>query len=178
MFGHNYQNHVCRKNGEAHSLKNMVQTVKFGIGCIMILGCFSVKVMGKISVIDSKMNAQKYKQLLEENLMPSVESLEIPSDYIFQQDYDPKYTAKYMKKWLSENNVNILQWPSQSLDLNPFGNSWWFLKIQIWKRAPANINNLKTICQEEYYKMPTNYFKNYRKRLVVVEVNKGYSTKY
>ena len=37
-----------------------------------------------------------------------------------------------------------------------------FLKIQIHKRAPANINNLKTICQEEWYKIPTNYWKKLR----------------
>ena len=35
------------------------------------------------------------------------------SDYIYQQDNDPKHAAKSMKKWLSENNV--LQWPSQSV---------------------------------------------------------------
>ena len=39
--------------------------------------------VGKISVIDVKMNAQKYQQILQENLMSSVESLELPSDYIF-----------------------------------------------------------------------------------------------
>ena len=97
------------------------------------------------------MNAQKYKQILHENLMFSVESLELPSDYIFQQDNDPKHTTKSTKKWLSENNVNILQWPSQSPDLNPIENLCQFLKIQIRKRALANINNLKTICQEEWY---------------------------
>ena len=53
------------------------------------------------------MNAQKYKQNLQENLMSSVESLELPSDYIFQQDNDLKHTAKSTKKWLSENNVNV-----------------------------------------------------------------------
>ena len=73
----------------------MVQTVKFGSGSIMIWGCFSAKGVGKISVIDSKMNAQKYKQILQENLMSSVESLELASDYIFQQDND---TAKSTKK--------------------------------------------------------------------------------
>ena len=36
--------------------------------------------MDKISVIDGKMNAQKYKQILQENLMSSVESLELSSD--------------------------------------------------------------------------------------------------
>ena len=63
--------------------------------------------------------------------MSSVENLELPSDYIFQQDNDPKYTAKSTKKSLSENNVNVLQWSSQSPDLNPIGNLWRFLKIQI-----------------------------------------------
>ena len=114
--------------------------------------------------------------------MSSVENLELPSDYIFQQDNDPKQLAKSTKKWLSENNVNVLQWPSQSPDWNPIGNLWRFLKIQIRKKAPANINNLKTICQKEWYKIPTNYLKklieNFRKVLVVVKVNKGYSKKY
>ena len=148
----------------------------------MIWECFSAKGVGKILVRDGKMNVQKYKHILQENLMSSVESLELPSDYIFQQDNDPKHIAKSTKKCLSENNVNVLQWPSQSPDLDPIGNLWRFMKIQIRKRAPANINDLKTICREEWYKIPTNYCKklieNCRKRLVAVEVNKGYSTKY
>ena len=87
----------------------MVPTVKFGGGSIMIWGCFSMKGVGKISVTDDKMNSQKYKQIVQENLMSSVEILELPSDYIFQRENDPKYTAKSMKKWLSENNVDVLQ---------------------------------------------------------------------
>ena len=74
LFGYNYINHVWRKDGEAYSRKNTVPTVKFGGGSIMIWGCFSVKGMGKISVIDGKMNAENYKQILQENLMSSVES--------------------------------------------------------------------------------------------------------
>ena len=75
----------------------------------MIWDCFSAKGEGKISVIDGKMNAQKYKQILQENLTSSVEGLELPSDYIFQQDNDSKRTAKFTKKWLSKNNFNVLQ---------------------------------------------------------------------
>ena len=182
LFGYNYRNHVLMKDGEVYSPKNTVPTVKFGRGSIMIWGYFSAKGVGKISVIDGKMNAKKYKQILQKILMFSAESLELLSDYIFQQDNDPKNTVKYPKKWLSENNVNVLQWPYHSLDLNSNGKLWRVLKIQIRKRAPVIINNLKTICQEQWYKIPTNYCKkiirNSRKRLVAVEVNKWHSIKY
>ena len=147
LLGHNYRNHVWKKDG--YSPKNTVPTVKFGSGSIMTWGCFFAKGMGKISIINGKMKAQKYKQILQENFMSSVESLELPSDYIFQQDNDAKHAAKSTKKWLSENNVNVLQWPSQSPDLYPIGNLWRFLKIQIRPRAPANFNKLKIICPEE-----------------------------
>ena len=63
--------------------------------------------------------------------MSSVESLELYSDYIFQQDNDPKHNNRSTKKWFSENNVNVLLWPSQSPDLILMGNFWRFLKIQI-----------------------------------------------
>ena len=54
LFGHNYRNHVWRKDCKAYSSKNTVSTVKFGGGSIMIRGCFSAKGVGKISVIDGK----------------------------------------------------------------------------------------------------------------------------
>ena len=83
LFGHNHRSHVERKDGEAYSQKNMVPTVKFGGGSLMIWGCFSAKGGSKISAIDGIKNAQKYKQILQENLMSSVESLKLPSDYNF-----------------------------------------------------------------------------------------------
>ena len=98
IFGHNHRNYAERKDGKVYSPKNTVPTVKFGGGSIMIWECFLAKCVGKISIIDGKMNAQKYKQILQENLMSSVESLELQSDFIFQQDNDPKNTTKSTKK--------------------------------------------------------------------------------
>ena len=176
LFGHNYRNHVWRKDGEAYLPKNTVPTVKFGGGSIMIWGCFSAKGVGKVSVIDGKMNVESYQKILQDNLMTSVEKLRLPPDWIFQQDNDPKHTARSTKKWFAESNVNVLQ------DLNPIENLWRYLKIRIGKRDPTNIKNLKTICQEEWEKILVNVCKSlvetYRNRLVSVELNKRYSTKY
>ena len=86
------------------SNQRTVLTVKFGGGSIMIWGCFSAIGTSNISVIDGRMNAAVYKNILEVNLMISVEDLELPSDWIFLQDNNPKDTAKCTKKWLAENN--------------------------------------------------------------------------
>ena len=109
LFGQNYRNHSNTVP------MNTVPTVKFGGGSIMIWGCFSAKGVGKISVIDGKMNAQKYKLILQENLLFSVVSLELPSDYIFLQDNDPKHTAKstrsgYLKIMLMFCNGQVSPW--------------------------------------------------------------------
>lgn len=182
LFGHNYRNHVCRKDGEAYLPKNTLPTVKFGSGSIMICDCFSAKGVGRISIIDGKMNAERYQKILQGNLMRSVESLRLPPDWVFKLDNDPKHTARSTRKLLAESNADVLQWPSQSPDLNPIENLRRYLKIQIGKRAATNIKNLMTICQEEWDKIPLNVCKSlvetYRNRLVAVELNKGYSTKY
>ena len=61
LFGYNYRNPMKRKDDESDSPKNMVPTVKFDDSSRMIWGCFSAKGVIKISVMEGKINAQKYK---------------------------------------------------------------------------------------------------------------------
>ncbi|CDQ78493.1 unnamed protein product [Oncorhynchus mykiss] len=101
---------------------------------------------------------------------------------VFQHDNDPKHTARATKELLRKKHFKVLEWPSQSPDLNPIENLWRELKVSVAQQQPQNITALEEICKEEWAKIPAtvceNLVKTYRKHLTSVIANKGYTTKY
>ncbi|XDV28874.1 hypothetical protein PO909_032071 [Leuciscus waleckii] len=100
------------------------------------------------------MNAAKYRDILDENLLQSALDLRLGRRFTFQQDNDPKHTAKIMKEWLHNNSVTVLEWPSQSPDLNPIEHLWRDLKMAVHQRLPSNLTELERICKEEWQRIP------------------------
>jgi transposase len=49
---------------------------------------------------------------------------------------------------------NVLEWPSQSPDVNPIVHLWTDLKIAVQRRSPSNKTELERICREEWDKLP------------------------
>ena len=182
LFGHAHQRWVWRRKKDACAEKNLIPTVKYGGGSLMLWGCFASTGPGALVKVNGIMNSTQYQDILAKNLVASARRLKLGRKWIFQQDNDPKHTSKSTKKWLIDHKINILQWPSQSPDLNPIENLWFQLKRAVHKRRPKDIKDLERFCMEEWSKIPPNVFSNlikhYRKRLSAVILARGGCTKY
>lgn len=130
LFNSDGQFFVWKKQGEQLHEKNIRKTKKFGGGGVLFWGCFSRKGVGRLVVIEGIMDKIEYVKILRENLFQSASKMNLRS-FKFVQDNDPKHNAQYTRDYIDQNDIETLEWPSQSPDLNPIENLWAFIKNKL-----------------------------------------------
>lgn len=86
-----------RNNGNAYDDKYLQHTVKYNGASVMVWGCFPWHGVGHLQIIEGRMTAQIYCNILGDNLKQSAETMELGRIFKFQQDNDPKHTARITK---------------------------------------------------------------------------------
>ncbi|KAK3528815.1 hypothetical protein QTP70_011602 [Hemibagrus guttatus] len=166
----------------AFQKKNIVPTVKYGGGSVMVWGCFAASGPGRLAVINGTMNSAVYQKILKENVRPSVCDLKLKRTWVLQQDNDPKHTSKSTSEWLKKNKMKTLEWPSQSPDLSPIEMLWHDLKKVVHAQKPSTVVELQQFCKDEWAKIPpqrcNRLIASYAKRLIAVVAAKGGPTSY
>lgn len=108
--------------------------------------------MGKLQFIHSTINADTYKTILTESLLPSIPICQsVEGDFVFQQDGAACHTAKAVKHWLTEHQITTLPWPSSSPDFSPIESLWHKMKKELRKNLARIVIELKTKLQEIWY---------------------------
>src|SRR6266545_1801506 len=184
LFKGDGRKYVWRQEHEKYDLQCLIPTFKSGQESVMIWGCFTESGLGLLVKLEGRITAVIYVDILQNNLLSYIDTLENKEDYIFQEDNAPIYTVNIAKKWRRDNNITNLSWPAQSPDMNPIENLWEELdkQVQTHKLLPKNQKELWQALQEEWINLNENKYKNLVDsmpcRIATVIASKGNPTKY
>lgn len=177
----NRKTRVWRRHNERYKRFATKATVKHDVK-INVWGCFASHGVGKLYEVQGILDKRQYKEILINQMMPSAERLFDTQDWYFQQDNDPKHTAKTTKTWFRRNRTPLLDWPAQSPDLNPIENLWSYLDYKLKDRKPKNKAELFQILQEAWNAIPIDLLMKLSDsmpdRIEAVLKAKGYASKY
>lgn len=162
--------------------KNLIPTVKHGIGSVMVWGCMSANGVGKLRFVETNMDRFVYLDILKSSLEESATKLGLSGAWYFQQDNDPKHTSHIVKDSLLYNVPKQLHSPRQSPDLNPIEHLWDELERRIRKKTYRNKKELKHGLGHDWNQITAETTKklvfSMNNRLRAVVKAKGGPTKY
>ena len=148
----------------------------------MIWGAISEHGVAGISFLPSgtTINCLRYVELLAEKLKIH---MAVHSCTIFMQNGAPCHRSKVARTFLAENRIKVLDWPSNSPDLNPIENPWTNMKNKVAEKHPPSAKNLVKVIEEVWVKEISQEFcrnlvHSMPQRLQEVIKTGGGSTKY
>ena len=180
LHGSDGRKWAWRRVGEHLKPRHVKSTINHDYS-VMVWGCFASNRVSQLNIVDGTMDAKQYISILETSMVPSAREL-IGQNYVFQQDNDPKHTSKLAKTWFQKKNINVLEWPSQSPDLNPIENLWSIFKNEIHKLNLTRKSQLVDEMEKAWKLLDSELCKrlvtSMRGRLREVIANKGLWTNY
>jgi transposase len=184
-FGPDGRVWAWKRRGEPLSDRLVSPTVKHGGGGVMVWGCMSAQGVGHACRIDGGLDAELYTHILDDELLGTLSYHGLGKDeIIFQQDNAPAHTAKATSEWFARHEIEVLEWPPQSPDLNPIEHLWAHLKRQLaaYPTEPKSQHELWKRVEAEWEKIPArvcvNLIESMPARVAAVAKAKGGYTKY
>lgn len=181
LVGSDGRQFVRRAAGDRLNPKCVKKTAKHGGGSVMVWGMFSSEGVGPLVRIIGTVNANVYLNLVQQHVIPPLRaSPNQPA--IFMQDNAPCHTAKRVKDYFEQEDVEVMKWPAQSPDLNPIENLWKIIGDKVRERQPSTVTDLWTKIEQEWNKITPEFCKKLvrscGRRCAEVIKNKGFNTSY
>ena len=151
---------------------------------IMVWGCISIHGVGELVLVDGNMNHQKYIDVLETGLLPSITNMFGDRNYpfVFQDDNAPCHRPRAVDDWLNEQDIRRMMWPAQSPDANIIENVWNDMSKLVANDRPTSRQTLfdsvfrawASIRPERIRQL----YESLPRRMAAMIRSRGYATKY
>ena len=150
---------MYRRPGERFADVNVNQRLPFGGGSVMIWGAFSFRERTPLHVINGNLNGNRYlREIIGPLVLPYLQRVGVGA--VFQDDNARPHRARVVTDFLRQNNVNRMDWPAYSPDLNPIEHAWDELGRRLRSNhAPPNSRaQLAQMLVAEWQAIPQNFF--------------------
>ena len=119
---------------------------------VHVWGCFSSQGWGRLYTFTGNLNSKLMNTIYQKALLPTM--VHLPAATVFQEDNDPKHRSKVCCAWKADHDIECLDWPSCSPDLNPIENVWALLKAKVDTYRIRTVQGLKKAIHKEWKKLP------------------------
>ncbi len=149
----------------------------------MVWGCMSGGGVGQLYRCEGTMRQDQYMRVLRNHMLPSAASLYGEGQaYLFQQDNAPCHKARNVMSFFERSNIEVLQWPAQSPDLNPIERLWEVLFRKVERSRPGSLEALWQLLHAAWQAIPMDTVQNLvhsmPRRCSAVIASKGHCAKY
>ena len=169
-----------------HHLKNSERVFskrQQGGGGVMTWACFSYHGKCDIVFLEGRQDSKKYCSTMGNHLLPWA-AITHGENWVYQQDNCPIHVSSETKKWMAQQNINVLPWPSRSPDINPIENLWAIVSRVVYRdsRQFRNVRELKDAIINAWNSIDDGTLQNLsdsmQRRCVAVLNSRGAKTRY
>lgn len=166
--------HYRWTHGNQHIHRETAFQERFGIN--VWLGILDSKVVGPF-FFEEHLNGEMYLNFLRNDFQDMLDDLPLTVNrnfHYFQQDGAPAHRDRRCTRFLNNfvpnrwiGNNGPINWPPRSPDLTPLDFSiWGYIKDQVYKTSPLNVDDLKRKIQVACNKVSPRMLQNIQTRVI------------